>query len=201
MGTPRAQRKQFEKQLLAGSWGRVRDDVEVQLIASEDSDETFVLCRTPGQQEKEQAIRHRFEARLEQALERLARSLAGGRLKDRDKILLRLGRWQALYPQMANLYEWELVAADKGCELHWRHNDANSERRRLREGAYLLRTNLRNKDPAELWRTYVQLTEVEAAFRALKSELAIRPLYHQLERRVQTHILVAFLGYACKSRS
>jgi hypothetical protein len=195
-GTPRAQLKQFEKQLLAGSWERVRDDVEVQLIASEDSDETFVLCRTQGRQEKEQAIRNRFEARLEQVLERLARSLARGRLKDRDKILLRLGRLQALYPQVANLYEWELVAADKGYELHWRRHDANSERRRLREGAYLLRTNLRNKDPAELWRTYVQLTEVEAAFRALKSELAIRPLYHQLERRVQAHILVAFLGYA-----
>ena len=79
--------------------------------------------------------------------------------------------------------------------LLWSWNKARLRGAKLRQGAYLLRTNLDPMDPDALWRQYVQLTEVEAAFRALKSELAIRPIWHHIQRRVEAHILVAFLGY------
>jgi hypothetical protein len=90
----------------------------------------------------------------------------------------------------------KIVEEQGRLRLHWRAIEDRRTWQQAREGAYLLRTNLRADSAAELWTKYIQLTEAEAAFRALKSELAIRPLFHQLERRVKAHILVAFLGYA-----
>lgn len=133
---------------------------------------------------------------MEKALDGLRKRVAGGKLKDRSKIERSLGRIQARHPQVADLYAMHVVETHGALQLQWQAIDARQDWQRAREGAYLLRTNLRPKRPEDLWKGYIQLTEAEAAFRALKSELSIRPIFHQLERRAKAHILVAFLGYA-----
>jgi transposase len=158
--------------------------------------ETYVLCRSRARREKEHAIRRRFSTRLERALRRLAKQVEQGHLKDRSKIERRLGRIQARNAQVADLYRRSLIELDGCLALDWKLIEERRAWREAREGAYLLRTNLEGETAEELWTMYIQLTEAEAAFRALKSELSIRPLFHQIEPRVKAHIPVAFLGYA-----
>ena len=196
VGTPRSQMKQFEAELLKDDWIRVRPEVEVKKVTIPQGEETFILCRTSGRKEKEKAIRSRFSNRMEDALKRLARTIEAGRLKDRNKMERRLGRIQASHPQVNDLYEVALRDTADGVRLHWAIKEDRKVWRGLREGAYMLRTNLPAGTAEELWSRYMQLTEAEASFRALKSELSIRPLFHQLEPRVKAHVIVAFLGYA-----
>ena len=196
VGTPRSKLKQFEAELLADGWERVRADVEVKRVALPGGEETYVLCRTTGRREKEKAMRSRFSARMEKALQQLAQRVAAGKLKDRGKIERRLGRIEARYPSVADLYQMQLVETEGGLRVDWQMLPERRTWQETREGSYLLRTNLQAESAAELWTKYMQLTEAEAAFRALKSALSIRPLFHQLEPRVKAHILVAFLGYA-----
>src|SRR5439155_19502695 len=105
VGTPRSQMKQFEAELLKDDWIRVRPEVEVKQVTIPQGEETFILCRTSGRKEKEKAIRNRFSNRMEDALKRLAKTIAAGRLKDRHKMERRLGRIQASHPQVNDLYE------------------------------------------------------------------------------------------------
>ena len=196
VGTPRSKLKQFEAELLSGGWERVRDDVEVKRVPVLGGEETYVLCRTTARREKEKAIRSRFSTQIERALGGLAQRVATGKLKDRGKIERRLGRIEARYPSVADLYQAQLVETAAGLRVDWQMLADRRAWQETREGAYLLRTNLQTESAAELWTKYMQLTEAEAAFRVLKSELSIRPLFHQLEHRVKAHILVAFLGYA-----
>src|SRR5947199_864762 len=194
--TPRSQMKPFEKELLKDDWTQVRPDVEVKNVAIPQGEETYILCRTAGRKEKEKAIRNRFSARMENALQRLAKAIEKGRLKDRNKMERRLGRIQAGHPQVSDLYDVAVRDTRRGIRLHWSIKEDRKVWRGLREGAYMLRTNLQAGTAEELWSRYMQLTEAEASFRALKSELSIRPLFHQLEPRVKAHVMVAFLGYA-----
>jgi len=196
VGTPRSKLRAFEKELLEGSWEKVRPDVEVKLVSIPGGEETYVLCRTTARREKEQAIRSRFSTRIENALMRLQKRIAEGKLKDRNKMERSLGAIQARHPQVADLYDMEVEQTTAGLRLKWGMITDRQSWQELREGAYLLRTNLQGDSAEGLWTKYIQLTEAEAVFRALKSELAIRPIYHQLERRVKAHVLVAFLGYA-----
>jgi transposase len=196
VGTPRSQMKQFEAELLKQDWTRVRPEVEIKQVATASGEETYILCRTTGRKEKERAIRNRFSTSMENALKRLAQSIAKGRLKDRHKMERRLGRIQAQHPSVNDLYEVEIRETPAGTTLFWQMKEERKNWRELREGAYMLRTNLQAETAEQLWSKYTQLTEAEASFRALKSELSIRPLFHQLESRVKAHILVAFLGYA-----
>jgi transposase len=195
-GTPRSQMKQFEEELLKDDWTQVRPEVEVKKVALPQGEETFILCRTSGRKEKEKAIRNRFSNRMENALQCLAKTIETGRLKDRNKMERRLGRIQAGHPQVNDLYEVAVRDTPEGVRLHWAIKEDRQVWRGLREGAYMLRTNLQAGTAEELWSRYMQLTEAEASFRALKSELSIRPLFHQLEPRVKAHVMVAFLGYA-----
>jgi hypothetical protein len=188
--------KQFAAELLKDDWIRVRPEVEVKKVVIPQGEETFILRRTDGRKEKEKAIRNRFSNRMEDALKRLARTIEVGRLKDRNKMERRLGRIQASHPQVNDLYEVALRDTADGVRLHWAIKEDRQVWRGLREGAYMLRTNLQAGTAEELWSRYMQLTEAEASFRALKSELSIRPLFHQLEPRVKAHVMVAFLGYA-----
>jgi transposase len=188
--------KQFEEELLKDDWVQVRPDVEVKKVPIPQGEETYILCRTAGRQEKEKAIRNRFSARMEDALKRLAKTIESGRLKDRHKMERRLGRIQAGHPQVSDLYEVAFRDTGAGVRLHWCIKEDRQLGHGLREGAYMLRTNLSAGTAEELWSRYMQLTEAEASFRALKSELSIRPLFHQLESRVKAHVMVAFLGYA-----
>src|SRR5436305_10431691 len=195
-GTPRSQMKQFEAELLKEDWTQVRPEVEIKKVAIPQGEETYILCRTSGRKEKEKAIRNRFSNSMEAALKALEKTIAAGRLKDRHKMERRLGKIQARHPQVNDLYDVELKETAEGIRLFWEIKEDRKNWRESREGAYLLRTNLKADTAEELWAKYMQLTEAEASFRALKSELSIRPLFHQLEPRVKAHVMVAFLGYA-----
>lgn len=196
VGTPRKKLKEFEQQLLGGDWERVRPEVEVKLVGTPQGEETYVLCRTAARKEKEKAIRSRFSNRIEDALGRLENRVRKGGLKDRNKIERQLGRIQARHPQVADLYRMQVREAADGLRVAWELITDRRDWQELREGAYLLRTNLQGESASKLWQKYIQLTEAEAAFRALKSELSVRPIFHQQERRVKAHVMVAFLGYA-----
>jgi transposase len=196
VGTPRQQMKQFEAELLKQDWTRVRPEVEIKKVAAPQGEETYILCRTTGRKEKEKAIRNRFSNSMETALKGLEKTIAAGRLKDRNQMERRLGKIQARHPQVNDLYDVALQDTAKGVRLSWQMKEDRKKWRESREGAYLLRTNLQAETAEQLWSKYTQLTEAEAAFRALKSELSIRPLFHQLEPRVKAHVMVAFLGYA-----
>src|SRR6202795_2420497 len=196
VGTPRRQMKRFEAELLKDDWTQVRPDVEVKQVAIPQGEETYILCRTAARKEKEKAIRERFSTRMEVALEALKKSIASGRLKDRYKMERRLGRIQARHSQVNDLFEVTLRDTPAGVRLQWEMKKDREAWRDLREGAYMLRTNLQADSAEQMWSMYMQLTEAEASFRALKSELSIRPLFHQKEERVKAHVLVAFLGYA-----
>src|SRR5579863_999277 len=196
VGTVRSKLKQFEQELLKDDFEKIRPGVEVKQIQIPGGQETYILCRTAGRKEKEKAIRSRFVAKIEKALAGLEKRIVEGKLKDRDKMFMSLGRIQASHPQVADLYEMAVKDSKEGPRLLWRQKPEQQQWLEAREGAYLLRTNLTANGAADLWKKYMQLTEVEAAFRTLKSELAIRPLFHQLEKRVKAHVLVAFLGYA-----
>src|SRR3984885_7620098 len=196
VGTPRSQMKPFEAELVQDDWTRVRPEVEVKKVAIPQGEETYILCRTSGRQEKEKAIRNRFSNSMETALKGLEKAILTGRLKDRNKMERRLGKIQARHPQVNDLYDLALRDTPEGVRLFWQIKEDRKSWRESREGAYLLRTNLKAETAEALWSKYMQLTEAEASFRALKSELSIRPLFHQLEPRVKAHVMVAFLGYA-----
>lgn len=189
VGTPRSQLKACERRLLEGDWQKVSAEVEVQLIAEDR--ETYVLARSRARALKESAMRLRVVRGLMRDLIRLRRLLRHGRLKDPDKVLLHLGRLKERYHRA-----WRYVKINlENLHLSWRWNRDELRLAASRDGAYLLRTNLEGSDPAQLWSQYIQLTEVEAVFRALKSDLAIRPLWHFTPKRVEAHVMVAFLGY------
>lgn len=184
-----AQLKAYERRLLEGDWQKVSGEVEVQLVAQDK--ETYVLARSRARAQKESAMRLRVVRGLMRDLIRLRRLLRHGRLKDPDKVLLHLGRLKERYQQA-----WRYVKINlEDLRLSWRWNRDELRLAASRDGAYLLRTNLESSDPAKLWSQYIQLTEVEAVFRALKSDLAIRPIWHFTPKRVEAHIMVAFLGY------
>lgn len=163
VGTPRRQRKRFEAELLKGDWTQVRPDVEVKQIAIPQGEETYILCRTAGRKEKEKAIRKRFSTHMESALEALKKSIAGGRLKDRYKMERRLGRIQARHPQVNDLFEVTLRDTPAGVRLVWAMKKDREAWRDLREGAYMLRTNLQADSAEQMWSMYMQLTEAEAS--------------------------------------
>src|ERR1700746_2835066 len=196
VGTRRSQLKQFEAELLQPDWRQVQPAVEVKTVPIPRGEETYILCRTAGGKEKEEAIRHSVSSSMEKALKGLQKAIAQGRLKDRHKMERRLGKIQARHPSVQDLYEVGLRDTAEGVRLFWQIQEDRKRWRESREGAYLLRTNLQGDTAEQLWSKYMQLTEAEASFRVLKSELAIRPLFHQKEHRVKAHVLVAFLGYA-----
>jgi transposase len=159
-------------------------------------EETYILCRTAGRKEKEQAIRKRFSHSMEKALKSLERTIALGRLKDRNKMERRLGKIPARHPSVNDLYAVVLRDTAEGVRLSGQIQEGHQKWCESREGAYWLHTNLRAGSAEELWAKYMQLTEAEASFRARNSELSIRPLFHQKEARGKAHVMVAFLGYA-----
>src|ERR1700733_12458696 len=168
VGTPRRQMKRFEAELLKDDWTQVRADVEVKKVAIPQGEETYILCRTAGRKEKEKAIRNRFSGSMEKALKGLEKTIQLGRLKDRNKMERRLGKIQARHPSVNDLYEISLRDTDEGVRLSWQMKEDRKSWHESREGAYLLRTNLTVETAGELWSKYMQLTEAEASFRALK---------------------------------
>jgi len=192
VGTPRGKIQQYEKKWLELPWQKVRESVEVKLFAEEG--ELYVLAKSTGRRAKEQAIRRRKLVRLLWKLRDLRRKSPA-----RDQLLLRIG---AAKKEAGRAFGFVRILLPQEGEAVTRQtftfklDKDKLQKAELRDGHYLLRSNLRGEDPAVLWELYLQLTQIEAAFKTLKSELGLRPIYHQLENRVEAHILVAFLAYA-----
>lgn len=200
IGTPRSELRKWARAVAETSdWQSVREGVEAKLCAGPDGQETFVLCRSVERREKEQAMHIRFQQRIEQGLDRLGRRIERARQAlERGKLERQIGRLLERNARAAGRYLIELEpdpARPAGVRLKWSARPEWDDWARHSEGCYVLRTNIRDWDVEQLWRTYVQLSEAEAAFRIHKSELSLRPIWHQREDRVQAHILVCFLAY------
>jgi len=186
VGTPKGRLAKLEAALLGLPWHAVRDGVAVKLLPQDQ--ELYVLAQSRARIAKERAMRRRQLKRLCARLKRLS----GMRLK-REALLMKLGAARADAPAAWRLIDIKL--APKGATFSFELNRQKLREVRRREGRYLLRTNLRGKDPAHLWQFYIQLVEIEAAFKNLKDDLGLRPIYHQLEERIEAHIFVAFMAY------
>ena len=200
VGTPKSELRKWARVLTeAQDWATVRDGVEAKTCPGPDGTETFVLVRSVERREKEQAIHARFITRIETGLTRIAARLARARRPvDRGRLERQLGRLLGRNTRAAGRYVVDLVpaaAVPAGLRLAWTARPEWDDWARWSEGCYVLRTNIADWSPEALWQTYVQLTDAEAAFRIQKSELALRPIWHQRPDRVQAHILVCFLAY------
>src|SRR5213593_1740631 len=200
IGTPKSELRQWAREITAAKDGlAVRDGVEAKLCAGPAGTETFVLCRSVERREKEKAMHARFAQRIEKGLRTLAARIARARQPlDRGKLERQIGRLLERNTRAAGRYTIALVedaTRPAGLRLEWAARAEWDAWARHSEGCYVLRTNISDWDTETLWRTYVQLTEAEAAFRIQKSELSIRPIWHQKTERVQAHILVCFLAY------
>jgi transposase len=195
LGTPKSLLRQFERQLLSQDWQTVHEGLEVKLAPSPDGEETFILCRSADRAQKEQAMHERFARRIEQGLIKMEE---GCRKRRQNPITVakRLGRLLGANTRAAGLFETDVVTGpDGGARLVWRKVEAWRQWAALSEGCYLLRSNVNDWSADDLWRAYMQLTEAEETFRIHKSDLRIRPVWHQKEDRVDAHLLVCFLAY------
>jgi transposase len=191
VGTPRSKVRQYEKKWLDLPWQKVRESVEVKLFA--EAGELYVLAKSEGRRAKERAMRRKKLARLLRKLRAMRRS--GPR---RDQLLLRIGAARKEAGSAFRFLHLELPREGQAVTRHsfqFRVDRPKLTAAELQDGHYLLRSNLVGENPTVLWERYMQLAQIEAAFKAMKSELGIRPLYHQLGHRVEAHILVAFLAY------
>jgi hypothetical protein len=187
VGTPKGRLTRYEKSLMDQSWQRVREGVEVKLLAQEK--EVYVLTQSRDRVHKERSMRRRQLKRLWERLHELARMQL-----TRDELLLKLGAARQQSPSAWRLVQITVPHGEQRFQFSLRKDKLRDVRRR--EGRYLLRTNLVGRNPAEMWAFYTQLVQVEEAFKTLKGDLGIRPIHHQKEKRIEAHIFVAFLAYA-----
>lgn len=192
VGTPKSKLRALHQSFVDQPWQKVRESVEVKLMVQKD--ELWVLAKSDGRRAKELAIRRRKLARLLRTLRAIRRNC-----RTRDLLLLRLG---AAKQEAGSAYRFVKVKIpDPHQSVTFESFEFALEKEKLREaelidGHYLLRSNLAAEDPGILWQRYMQLVQIEGAFRSLKSDLGIRPIYHQKQKRAEAHILVAFLAYA-----
>jgi len=201
IGTPRSELKRWARQLAERTdWRRIREDVEVKICRGPEGNETFLLCRSAARVEKERAMHERFCKRIEAGLDRMARRIARSKRRLNPGVLERqIGRLLERHARAAARYSICIEddhTHDSGLRLKWTAHPEWDQWANLSEGTYILRSNVQEWTDEELWKTYIQLTEAEAAFRIHKSDLAIRPIWHQKAERIKAHILVCFLGYA-----
>ena len=199
VGTPRARVRQTLSQWEGLPWQKVKDTVEVKLFR--EGAELYVVAKSGGRQDKEMAMRRKKLARLLRALRALRRETS------RDRLLLRLGAAKAKAGRAAALVEIKVPPASpsggpqkKSQKVEpggftFRLKKAALQEAELYDGHYLLRSNLSDKEPAWLWKLYILLVEIEAVFKSFKNDLALRPIYHSVEQRVEAHIFVCFLAY------
>jgi len=193
VGTPKGRLSQVEQALLDKPWQEVREGLTVKLL--EESGEALVLARSADRQLKERAIRRRKLKALFNGLLALRRR----KHLERDELLQRLGALKRDAGRAAGLVAIRVPAHGEPLNratFVWHLDVGRYKKAEDRDGKYILRTNLLGEAPETLWTKYIQLTQIEAAFKCLKSDLALRPIYHQVEPRVEAHILVAFLGYS-----
>jgi transposase len=191
VGTPKSKINQHEKKWLELPWQKVRDSVDVKLYQHEG--ELYVLAKSGGRQAKEIAMRRKRLVRLVRKLRVMRKSLP-----KRDQLLLRIGAAKKEAGRAYGFVKIQIPQKDEAVTretFSFQVDKTKLKAAEQRDGHYLLRSNLTGEDPAVLWTRYVQLTQIESVFRSLKSELGIRPIYHQLEHRADAHVLIAFLAY------
>jgi hypothetical protein len=200
VGTPKAQLRRYEQALLEKeNWQQVEPGIEVKLLAHPDGrgQECFVLCRSAARLQKEKAM---LELQRQRLGEKLAQIDAGLRRRpaDADRTERRIGRWLGRYPGAEHLVEVSVCrnSAGQATGLQLTQREGLTAWAQQAQGAYLLRTNYPERDPRKLWKWYLQLQQAEAAFRIGKSDLGLRPIFHQKTERVEAHILVSFLSLA-----
>jgi len=199
VGTPKSQLKAHQAALLETSgWQEARPGLEVKLVGTPEGPEQFILCRSTDRAAKERAMLDRQLDRLRTELNQIHARLRRAPEADLEKAGRRIGRWLGKYPAAAGVLVVTLQKdeAARACGLALSERTERLAWSRLAHGAYLLRTNHPGGDPAALWRWYIQLTQAEAAFRTGKSDLHLRPVFHQKTHRVEAHILVSFLSLA-----
>ncbi len=212
VGTPKSMLKKFEQEIMKEDWHSIRDGLEVKIVPwpkSDDDDredaalfteadtspERFILCRSRERSKKEEGITQRFEKKIEEWLIRM-KTRCEKQARDPMKVEREIGRMLGKNSRAAKLFDVKVTKTDKGAaRIEWSKVEATRDWTTLSAGCYLLRTNVADWSDEELWKAYIQLTEAEAAFRIHKSDLSIRPIWHQKEERVLAHILVCFLAY------
>ena len=201
VGTPKGQLRKFEADVLDESnWSEVRPGVDVKLVKHPDGkeNEQYVICRSTDRQKKEAAMLEQKRVRLLAKLDEIDKSLK----KQPRKIEVaerRVGRWLGRYSAAERLFQIEVIRDEsktKAIGLEITKKDVPATWAELSHGTYLLRTNCTEQDPTKLWQWYIQLTQAEDAFRISKSDLNLRPVFHQKTERVESHILVCFLTLA-----
>ena len=196
MGTHKSLLRKYEKELVASDWSLVHEGLEVKLCSDpEGGSETFILCRSAARREKEKAMHEKFERHIEEGLSSLVK-LAEKRALTAVEIAQRVGRLLGQNTRAAGAFKTEVTNDAAGrASLKWAKVEAWRTWADLSEGCYLLRSNVSDWTAPELWRAYMQLTEAESAFHIHKSDLSLRPVWHQKKERVQAHVLVCFLAY------
>jgi transposase len=199
IGAPKSELKKFGSELARpDGWRTVHEGVEVKLTRHPETDETVIVCRSADRRSKERAMHEKFSGRIEAALERLSARLARSKKRlDPAQVNRQIGRILQQNQRAAARFEVELKpdSCPAGFRLHVACNASFDDWAALSEGAYLLRSNITDWSEQHLWKAYIQLTQVEAAFRIQKDQLNVRPIWHQREDRVQAHILVCFLAF------
>jgi len=195
VGTPKSLLKEFAAEIQdSAGWERIREHLEVKYCRR--GSEVYIVCRSMERAEKEHAIYRRFMAQMEAGLERLQRACLKGRIKQMGMAERRLGRLQEQNQRVARFYTVRIEqSSDQKVSLHWERNVTYTAWVEKTAGYYILRTNIQEWSAEELWNAYIQLTQAEAAFRIQKSDLRLRPIWHQKTERVAAHILVCFLAY------
>jgi transposase len=195
LATRRGELASFAKHLCAGGWQSLKDNPDVEVKLLERKRVHYLLARSRPRRQKERAIRRRQRRGLAGALVKLKKRIDDGRLKSRDKILESVGRLKGRFPK-ARLFVTITVANTKPAELSWTWDREKFRAALAGDGAYLLRSNQDGWSAKEFWETYIQLTVVEHAFRVLKSELLLRPVWHHYSGRTQAHVMICVLAYA-----
>jgi len=201
IGAAKSELKRYETRIAEErDWTRIRDDIEVKLCPTEDGQELYILCRSGQRREKDRAILDRFEKQLDQRIESLGRRIARATKPiDRSRVDQQIGRMLQSNSRASAKYDLRTEAAPEspaGLRLIAEERSSWQSMRDTLTGCYLLRTNITDWTHDELWRTYIQLTDAEDAFRTHKSQLSIRPVWHHREDRTKAHIFVCFIAYA-----
>ena len=199
VGTPKKQLKKFEAALLDESdWTAIQTGLEVKMVETPEGTERFILCRSGDRAAKERAMLQRQVDRLREQLDKIDASLRRKPTTKIGPVERRIGRWMGRYPAAAAVFTVEIVHDNQqhACHLSVTEHGDRYQWACRTHGAYLLRTNYVEGDESDLWKWYIQLTQAEAAFRTSKSDLNLRPVFHQIAERVQAHVLVCFLSLA-----
>ena len=197
IGTPKSMLRKFETELIKKDWHTVREGLEVKLCRRDDlaQGELFVVCRSADRRLKDEGILRRSEEKIEARLKSMT-DRCNSQKRDVQKVEREIGKLLGQNTRASKLFDVQVKTRDSGAaEIVWAKIKSHTDWATLSAGCYLLRTNVQDWSDEELWKAYIQLSEAEEAFRIQKTDLQLRPIWHQKEDRVDAHLLVCFLAY------